>query len=241
MGRDGIRTTLGFALVAVAALGTGCPNSDPLVTQPGNVVLELTNEPPGAGRYEASTFRINKITFRPVDPQAAATLGGASMSFFTSPVSNTFLNPTLITVASIPLSDGTYQIESVVFSNPDLTDFDPVTPPTSCLEQVLAEPRTAGKLPPPEVAGLVLAQSAVTVVTGFTPPPTFTVTRGGLTTIHMSIDGPGFVQAFENGFSQNCRTVGTCQPGGSQTYSAPCISAFTALTSAQLRPLLHFE
>jgi hypothetical protein len=239
MARNAARTVLGLALAALGALYLGCTGSDQLVTQPGNLSLEIQFSPVGSGRYETGSFQVKQVSFRPMDPEADAALGDTSLAFLTSPISVTLQSNVTVSVGSVLMTEGTYRIDTVLLSNLTLTDQD-ATATGVCIDDYLADrDRYQGKLPPsiPNEVQNQVNESQITI-TGFSPDETFTVARGGESKLRMVIDGPGLTQAYESAF--NCRASGSCSSGAS-TIAAPCIFQFTPLASEQVVSFVRFE
>lgn len=235
MTRTTIRTAVGSALVGLVILAGGCTGSEELVTQPGSLSLEVVISPAGSGRYETATMQIRQVSFRPVDPDADASLGNESLAFLPSPASLTFQSDRPATLRTIPMTEGTYRVERVVFSNIAALDSDPVSPGATCLEQYLASSAGSGRLPPTLPSEVAQTANADVIVSDFNPVPTFTITRAGATAVRMVINGPGLLAAYESAFT--CRTSGLC----GSSVPAPCLSGFTPLGSLVIQPLIRFE
>ncbi len=233
----GPRKALGFALFAALLLvDFGCTGSDELVSESGTLSLEVVMSPVGSDRYEQALITLDQITFRPTDPVANTSLGEFPFGFLITPLQLTLLDTSPSQTSGIPLSDGQYQVEEVTLTNPTLTDSDPIVPPVTCLDEVLASSRTNGRLPPPEVNQAVV--NSRIKVGPFSPPIVFSVPRLGVRNVRMTIDGPALVALFEAAFT--CRSSGSC-PSGSSSVAAPCMSGFTPITPAQAAALISFQ
>lgn len=226
------RTALGISLFAVLLLDFGCTGTDELVSESGNLSVEVVISPVGAGRYEQALITLTQITVRPTDPVADATLGAVPIGMLSSPLNLSLINPSAVGSNAISISDGEYRLEEVTLNNPTLTDINPV-PPGTCLDGVLSSPRTAGRLPPPEVNQAVI--NSRIRLGPFNPPVTFVVPRLGERAVRMLIDAPALIALYEAAFT--CRSTGSC--GGAAP--APCMSAFTPIPPAQATQVFSFE
>ncbi len=253
-------------MLLLAATDFRCTNSDVLTTQPGQVTLAMQVSPASSPRFEAGEFKVTRVTFRPVDAQADAALGNEPYSFVATPQRVSLTNPDTVMLGSVPLADGVYRLERVSITEPSVTDTNPngscsnnpgtacVPPdntacgggsttcePATCLDGVLSRPGDNGQLPPPADQADTQNVSTAIDITGFTPPVTFRVPRGGQSSFKVILNGTAFFSVFASAFS--CRSTGAAcsKPSGTSSVPPPCISGYTAPTSDQLRPLLSFQ
>jgi hypothetical protein len=105
-------------LVASLAAVAGCTGTDFIDSGTAQVSFETTVVNPSSTDYECVLLRINGMTLRPIDPEAAALLGNSSLGAVTSSTlvnfsdqaCSQFPNP----LPNVTLTVGTYQIATLL-------------------------------------------------------------------------------------------------------------------------------
>ncbi len=190
------------ALCAALGAGTGC-NQNTLTGSTANLIVNYTQNPAGAGRFERGSFTVNKILALPADPQAASVFGNERLLFFFGTFNADLTLSQSVQMSHIALSPGTYQVTYFEFTPPALVDTNVPANPPSCIEGI---------------AAIDSGPTFVPDIIKFTNPPTMTFTvHPGQTTLSMNINVPALVNGYEASFT----CAQGCGPGG-----GPCVTAF---------------
>jgi hypothetical protein len=199
-----VRQALSVILLAsVAAVGAGC-NQDTASGGAQGLVVTITPNPAGAGRYELPQFIINKIQVLPVDPELAALYGTEKLLLRFKPYTVDLAATQDITYSTIALSAGTYRVTFLEVTPPSLVDSDLSPTPASCIEGL----------------AVINAQSVTPNIPDFSfaDPPSLNFTvQPGQTRLAIKINIPGLISSYESAFT----CVLGCGPGGT-----PCLTAF---------------
>ena len=194
---------IGGLCVVAGLLGVSGCSHDTLKTATVGLAITYTPSVTGTGRYEHGTFGITDVRLVPADPARRSLIDPNNLSL------NATMNIDLTSTATaslthVALTPGVYNVVSITFNPPVLTDDNPPAVPATCLEGVAVLPGPP-LVPPP------------------LPPITFGEADGytidvvpGKTTIDFRVDVPALIAGYEAAF--------TCQP--SCNGDGACVTAF---------------
>ena len=179
------RWAVGACTLAIVMTVVGCTNSEVVSPNVGRVRLEITADPPYTGRFEFVTATIAAVRVRPVGPGNQHL--GEPLLIVQQPVTKDLRSTEPALLADLPLGGGTYVLEDIVFSSLVVSENGPPG------DQLLV--CTDGTVD--------LARIGAVMPVTLDPAPTFTVTHGRTTTLHVSIDAPALVSLVES-LGQHC-------------------------------------
>lgn len=201
--------------VGVVAL-VGCTETDLIRSESAATAVEVHPSSAGGSEFETGTAGISQIIVRPVDPDAAAAAGptggfGLLLQGFTFN-----LYSGVIEVPGNSLHPGAYEVVTVVFRPPALTNDDPAAPddPVPCIDKIMEIPGSA--------SGFVRGEYDIDFTT-LADPPLLVVDRGATASIVVAIDTDLLVDVYLSLFT--CRESGTLRCGFNGPLP-PCLSAF---------------
>lgn len=220
----------------------GCPGTDVVKVDTGDVVVVVETVNTGGSRYETAQVNLNDIGIRPTDPDASAALGVSSIGLLEGPVILDLFEGAR-TIATVSLHSGEYEVAGISISTLRMRDDNPFPPDgtEACVERVvnpnpfpngdatldtaddfrqLPDPRFNAIFVPPAVIEFAdLADSAITISPG-----------GG--TLTVTIDVGKMFQAYEDSF--NCffsvTAPPTCRAGITTFASHACLNRFDAVS-----------
>jgi hypothetical protein len=226
MGKCAGQVAAGVLLVVLA----GCPNSDVVVHDSGQLVLEFQTVGT-AGRYDNANLLIRQITYRPADSDVDGSLGGEPLGLLSFALTVNLNANGIVEYpigapagTSYPLSPGVYNLEQITIDNFTLQDTPPLEPlDNSCAEML------------PALTTLTSSPSqSLTAELPFDPPASFVVGETGATTIRITIDVPGLVDVLKGGFI-SCRETSNCT---NPSRPPPCFTAFVTPDDEAFSPVI---
>jgi hypothetical protein len=173
-------------LLAVALpllLVQGCPNSQIIENQIGNLAVGSSAQPNDIGRYEIAQLGLTQLELRPADPEAASSLEGADPIGALKDSPNLELNLTQQSLSGLALTAGEYYAEALVTFGFRLEDLDPPVVPQTCLENFA-----------------VLQQSIPLRLVDLDPSFRVRVPSQGGADMTIVVDSPGLIAALEDNY-----------------------------------------
>jgi len=130
---------IGGLCVVAGLLGVSGCSHDTLKTATVGLAITYTPSVTGTGRYEHGTFGITDVRLVPADPARRSLIDPNNLSL------NATMNIDLTSTATasfthVALTPGVYNVVSITFNPPVLTDDNPPAVPATCLEGVAVLP-----------------------------------------------------------------------------------------------------
>lgn len=242
------------AIVVIAMITVGCPDSD--VIKPNTGQLFLTVEAVGgAGRYDTADLTLSQLQFERVSSTPA--VAGEDLGLLTVPtdIELNQAGPVEVQVGiateSRPLNPGTYQLNGLVLSLFEFIDssgpYCNLAKPigcgdpdccVDCLDAALSKLNDQGLTPALSDRLTARTRQVLSAQVDFSVPPTVVLTEGGEATLRLRVDAAGVVDFLASQFT--CVEAGICFSNGN--LPAPCLNAFPpAIPPAQLEPFFSLQ
>ena len=215
-----LRTVLTRTALSALVLGSvalvGCTETDLIRSETAVTAVEVEPSSAGVTMFDVGTAGISQILIRPVDPDVAA-VAGPSGEFGLVDRGFTFdLYSGIAEVEGNSLHPGVYEVTTIVFRPPVLTNNDPADPadPVECTEKIMDFPGSA--------SGFVRPEYQIDFTT-LDELPVVVVERGAIAPVRVLIDTDLLVDTYVSLFS--CRDSGSLRCGFNGPLP-PCLSAF---------------
>ncbi len=200
------------AVAILLSLGTlGCTQDEAVVSGNGKLLFaaSVLSAPPS--RWDTAEFQLERAFIRPLDPAAATNLGSdpstIQIDVVPSRVAIDLRDQSPQDFYETPLAPGRYELLSLWWYGPVLSDPDASPNAPTCIEKI-------GTIPPSFATGVkVVAQP-----TFLTPPLEFSVPSGSSGRVVVEVNAAGLVADYETRFFCYDGEFDRC---GAET--APCL------------------